>query len=203
MIKVEIKDTIFNVPTSWDEVTLKQLVKLNELKDNPLTSYIDQSASVIEVMTSITPELSLELPIDDFKTLNSLLEWCSNLPEDDDEVKEIYIDDVKYIPANVNIMSAGEFISIEVFQNEKNSEKNIHLLASILIRPEVDGTIEKLKDIDDINKRAQLFLEKMTVGQYWPIFQNFFSGAASSSLKNTQDYSNQQKNQSKLKIVSS
>jgi len=201
MIKVEIKDETFYVPTSWDEVTIGTLLKLNELKEKKYTSNIDQTAEVLEVMTGIATETSLELSLDDFKTLSSLLEWCSEMPTEDKTVKEVFIDGVKYIPVDVSVMSAGEFISLEVFQNEKSADKNIHLLASILIRPEVEGEIEKLKDMKNIQQRADLFSDKMTVGQYWPVFNNFFVGAVSSSLKNTQVSSSQQK--SKLKIVNS
>jgi hypothetical protein len=201
MIKVEIKDETFYVPTSWDEVTLGKLLKLNELKDKKYTSSIDQTAEVIEIMSGITTEVSLELSLEDFKTLSSLLEWCSEMPVKDENVKEIFIEGAKYVPVDVSVMSAGEFISLEVFQNEKEADKNIHLLASILIRPEVDGSIEKLKDMKDIQERAELFSNKMTVGQYWPVFNNFFVGAVSSSLKSTQASSSQQKN--KLKIVNS
>jgi len=201
MVKVEIKDETFFVPTSWDEVTLGKLLKLNELKDKNYTSSIDQTAEVVEIMSDIPTSLSLELSLEDFKTLSSLLEWCSEMPHQDQDIKEIYIDEVKYVPVDVTVMSAGEFISLEVFQKEKEADKNIHLLASILIRPEIDGDIEKLMDMKNIQERANLFRDKMTVGQYWPIFNNFFSGAVSSSLKNTQGSSSQQKN--KLKIVNS
>jgi hypothetical protein len=100
-------------------------------------------------------------------------------------------------------MSAGEFISLEVFQNGVEAEENFHYVAAILIRPVVDGKIEKLKDMLDIEKRASLFKDKLMVGIYWPIVQSFFAGAGSSSLTNTQASSDRVKSPSKLRIVNS
>jgi hypothetical protein len=55
----------------------------------------------------------------------------------------------------------------------------------------------------DIQKRADLFKEKLMVGLYWPIVQSFFAGAVSSSLTNIQDSSDQVKSPSRFKIVNS
>ena len=125
------------------------------------------------------------------------------MPSDNNPQSVITIDEVEYSPINVETMSAGEFISLEVFQNGADAEENFHYVASILIRPVVDGKIEKLKDMADIQKRADLFKEKLMVGLYWPIVQSFFVGAGSSSLTNTQDSLDRVKSPSRFKIVNS
>jgi len=203
MIKVEIENKIYNLPSNWDEISLGQLMNLNEVNKRKFISDVDQTAAIVESISDLPADIFLELPLEDFKTLSDLFDWIGVLPTKSDVEPLIVIDDVKYVPVDLRTLSAGEFISLEVFQNEGDVNKNLHLISSILIRPEVDGQIEKLKDIIDIQKRAELFKEKLMVGIYWPIVDSFFYGAASSSLTNMSDSLDQPKSPSKLKIINS
>ena len=178
-------------------------MKLNQLQKQSFKSNIDQTTSLLVAMTDIPEDVILSLPMDDFKQLATLLEWASKMPSEDNMQSVIVIDEVEYSPIDIQTMSAGEFISLEVFQNGADAETNFHYVAAVLIRPLIDGKVEKLKDMLDIQKRADLFKEKLMVGIYWPVVQSFFGGAVSSSLTNTQGSSDRVKSPSKLKIVNS
>lgn len=202
MIKIEIDEKEYYLPSNWSEVSLDRLMRLNNIKEKTFASDVKQSVAIIESISDMTEEVVLDLPVNDLKTLADLFDWVADLPNDITTDNFIIIDDVKYLPVNIQTLSSGEFISLEVFQ-KGDVNNNLHLIAAILIRPEVDGKIEKLKDIFDIQKRAELFKQKLMVGDYWPIVQSFFYGAGSSSLINTPDSSDQLKNPSRLKIVNS
>jgi hypothetical protein len=203
MIKIEIDEVVYNLPSDWTEVSLNGLMKLNRLQKQTFKSNIDQTTALLVAMTDMPEDLILSLPMDDFKKLSEMLEWASQMPAEDNPQSIITIDEVEYSPIVVETMSAGEFISLEVFQNGADAEENFHYVAAVLIRPVVDGKVEKLKDMVDIENRANLFKEKLMVGLYWPIVQSFFAGAVSSSLTNTQDSSDRVKSPSRLKIVNS
>jgi hypothetical protein len=203
MTKIEIDETIFNLPSDWTDVSLNRLMRLNRLQKQSFKSSIDQATALLVVMSDIPEETLLSLPIDDFKQLSDMLDWASELPLETNPQSVITIDEVDYSPIDMQTMSAGEFISLEVFQNGIEAENNFHYVAAVLIRPVVDGKIEKLKDMLDIEKRAEMFKDKLMVGIYWPIVQSFFGGAVSSSLTNIQDSSDQVKSPSRFKIVSS
>ena len=203
MIKIEIDEAVYNLPSNWLDVSLDGLMKLNKLQKQSFKSNIDQTTALLVVMTDMPEDLILSLPMDDFKKLSEMLEWASKMPPEDNPQSIITIDEIEYSPIDVQTMSAGEFISLEVFQNGADAEDNFHYVAAVLIRPLIDGKVEKLKDMLDIQKRADLFKEKLMVGLYWPIVQSFFAGAVSSSLTNTQDSSDRVKSPSKLKIVNS
>jgi hypothetical protein len=203
MIKIEIEEVVFNLPSDWSDVSLSGLMKLNRLQKQDFKSSVEQTTSLLVAMTDITEDVILSLPIDDFKQLSEMLGWASIMPSEENPQSVITIEGVEYSPINIQTMSAGEFISLEVFQNTENPEENFHYVAAILIRPVVDGKIEKLKDMLDIEKRANIFKEKLMVGLYWPIVQSFFVGAGSSSLTNTQGSLERVKSPSKLRIVNS
>ncbi len=202
MIKIEIENEVYHLPSNWDEVSLDCLMKLNNLKNKKFESDIEQSVYTIQSISDMTEEVILNLPINDLKTISNLFDWVVTLPNGVTTEPSITIDGVKYLPVDLNTISSGEFISLEVFQ-KGDVNNNLHLIAAILIRPEVDGKIEKLKDMFDIQRRADLFKEKLMVGIYWPVVQSFFYGAAISSSINTPDSLDQPKSLSKLKIVSS
>ena len=203
MIRIEIDEAIFNLPSDWSDVSLSGLMKLNRLQKQTFKSSIEQTTSLLVAMTDMPEDVILSLPIDDFKQLSEMLEWASKMPSEDNPQSIITIDEVEYSAINVQTMSAGEFISLEVFQNGAEAEENFHYVAAVLIRPLVDGKVEKLKDMLDIQKRADLFKDKLMVGIYWPIVQSFFVGAVSSSSTNTQDSLDRVKSPSKLRIVNS
>jgi len=203
MIKIEIDEVIFNLPSDWSEVSLSGLMKLNRLQKMSFKSNIDQTTALLVAMTDMTEDVLLALPIDDFTQLSDMLGWASKLPSEENPQSVVTIDGLDYSPIDVKTMSAGEFISLEVFQNGAEAEENFHYVAAVLIRPVVDGKIEKLKDMADIQKRADLFKDKLMVGIYWPIVQSFFAGAGSSSLTNTQGSLDRVKSPSKLRIVNS
>lgn len=203
MIKIQIDEKEFHLPSNWSEVSLDCLMKLNKLQKKNFNSSIEQTTTLLVAITDMPEDVILSLPIPDFKELSDMLQWASKMPSEDKVQSIITIDGVDYSHIDIQTMSAGEFISLEVFQNGADAEENIHYIASILIRPVVDGKIEKLKDMLDIQKRADLFKEKLMVGIYWPIVQSFFVGAASSSSTSTLGSSDQAKSPSRFKIVSS
>jgi hypothetical protein len=203
MIKIEIDEVKFNLPSDWSDVSLGNLMKLNKLQKQSFKSNIDQTSALLVAMTDMPEDVILSLPMDDFKQLSEMLDWASKMPSEDNVLSVITIDEVEYSPTSMQMMSAGEFISLEVFQNGPDAEENFHYVAAVLIRPVIDGKIEKLKDMVDIEKRANLFKEKLMVGIYWPIVQSFFAGAGSSSLTNTQGSLDRVKSPSKLRIINS
>jgi hypothetical protein len=200
MIKIQIDENEYLMPENWDEISLEKLMKLNLVQKIKLSNDIETTSNIINILSDIPSDIILDIPLEDFTQLAGLITWIDKLPTK--KVDHIIIDDIKYIPVDLNKLTAGEFISLEVF-NKESSENNLHLISAILIRPEVNGRIEKLKDIIDIQQRAVLFKEKLMVGDLWPVVDGFFVGATTSSLVNTQDFLDQPKNPSRLRIASS
>lgn len=202
MIKIEINEKVYEVPENWDEVYMGQLMELNKSKEVNYESWVDQMAATIETLSGIDRGILMEWDLSEFRELGELFKWSSIMPSEEIRDNYIIIDDVKYIPLQYDLMPAGDFISIEIFQKE-NAVENIHLIAAILIRPEIDGRIEPLKDMIDIMRRGELFKEKLNIGFYWPHIQNFFRGAVSSFSIDSQDYSEMRKKVKRFKIVNS
>jgi hypothetical protein len=202
MIKIEINEKVYEVPENWDEVYMGQLMELNKSKEVNYESWVDQMAATIETLSGIDRGILMEWDLAEFRELGELFKWSSIMPSEEIRNNFIIIDDIKYIPLQYDLMPAGDFISIEIFQKE-NAVENIHLIAAILIRPEIDGRIEPLKDMIDIMRRGELFKEKLNIGFYWPHIQSFFRGAVSSFSIDSQDYSEMRKKVKRFKIVNS
>lgn len=201
MIKIEIDEKIFNLPQDWSEVSLGSLIKLTEIQKKPSSSEIEQTIEVISAISDLNNSDLMTLPIADFKELSELVQFTGVLPSDEVKSEIITIDGIEYSGVDITQMTAGEFISLEVFQKE--AEKNIHFLASILVRPIVDGKISKLDDMPGIIARAELFKEKLMVADYYPLSQSFFVTATNFSSNNSEGSSDLVKSPRRLRIISS
>lgn len=200
MIKIQIDENEYLMPENWDEISLEKLMKLNLAQKTQWSNDIEMSANIINILSDIPTDMVLDIPLEEFTQLAVLISWINAIPTK--TVNHIMIDDIKYIPVDLTKLTAGEFISLEVF-NKESADDNLHFIAAILIRPEVNGRIEKLKDMIDIQQRAVLFKEKLMVGDLWPIVNAFFAGATTSSLINMQDSSDLPKSLSRLRILNS
>lgn len=94
-----------NVPTSWDEVTLKQFEQLAKLED-------DKSVNeIIKILTGLTDEQLNELPLQFVEEISAHLAFLSLQPTK--EVKnEVIIDNVKYSINYMDKLKYGEYVEL-------------------------------------------------------------------------------------------
>ena len=74
MIKIEIDEVMFNLPSDWSDVSLNGLMKLNKLQKQSFKSNIDQTTALLVAMTDMTEDVVLSLPMSDFTQLSVMLE---------------------------------------------------------------------------------------------------------------------------------
>ena len=171
MIQIDYKDIgIFNVPTEWNEITLDLFQKVEELE---FEEEIDRDIAFLSVLTGISSEKILDLPLTEFNKLKGVCAFMHN-----NEIKEkpklvIEIDGKKYgYRHNITKMSVAEYIDCDTLSSCENSAQQLHTIMAILYRPVVkhgdlekdptDYTIEKY-DSETVEERAKLFKQKMTV----------------------------------------
>ena len=194
MKTITIENENYHIPENWSDVNLDLLMKISDLEKLNFDSHYERSLFVVSVMTGMTKDQLEELPLIDFNFLVNEFSWITNMPDSKLD-SEINIDGVVYVPVKLEKITTGEMISLEVLQKD-NATSNIPKIAAVLIRPLKDGRIEKLRDLEDINNRAEIFRQKLTVAHYWPIVEGFFYSAEAFSLKNSQVYLALQKSKS-------
>ena len=188
MIDLTIGKENFELPESYDELSLGRFIELSKVLDKQKEYKSDLRFSLEVLSKLIGCEVSLlyELSIDDVSLLSEEIKWINENPKRTKNNK-VVIDDKEYLAVSTNKITTGEMISIESFQqNITDNRDNLHYVMAILFRPVVDGKVCPLEDdFDIITERAELFKEKMMIGEVYGPLMGFTSGASGYSSRSS------------------
>jgi len=188
MIEVNIDlegiNKTYNLPSSWDEVTVEQFIKLYNYKStsNELLSAVNLVSSI----SDIDPSILLQMDIDDFKILANQVKFLST------EVnrKDVdYLDlngDKYYLYSDFNKLTTGEVITIETILDSANYDVHkvmADLLCLFLRKKDENGKYEKFST--DMLNRKDMFL-KLPISEIYHVF-GFFLDGRNISTSNTKD----------------
>lgn len=174
-IEVEGLNKTYNIPTEWDEITVKQFAQLYRVKDqtsNELMGVVNLISAISDIDTS----LLLQMDIDDFKNLTSKITFItSEVPRVDVDYLEVG-EDKYYLYTDFNKLTTGEVITIETLL--ESSEFDIHkvmpdLLCLFLRKKDEEGRYEKFST--DMLKRKEIFLT-LPITKIYHVFGFFLDG---------------------------
>ena len=149
MLKVEINDKKYNIPQSFDELTLEQycyafykLPKIDdEMSDIEKFKLIKKNEAVI--LSRIMGEddnFCLDLPLNVYALLNESIQF---IYDGDFFMKNakagIVIDNKRYSIPPMNEMSMRQFIDADVIINEESKNQYIELLSILLLTQDEKG----------------------------------------------------------------
>jgi hypothetical protein len=179
-----IKHT-YNVPTEWDEVSVKQFMELYKTK-NPNNNELLGAVNIISALAGIDPSILLQMDIDDFRILSNQLTFVTKeIPKV--EVDYIELDgDKYYLYTEFNKLTTGEVITIETLMDSVNGDVNVimgDLLCLFLRKKDNEGKYEKFTT--DMLNRKEMFLN-VPVSNIYHVFLFFLTGN-NSSKNNTKD----------------
>lgn len=132
MIKIEINNKIYKLPVSFDEILLKDYIKLMNIKE------LDDTKRLMLIVSSLTGcpvEDISSLKLDDIRYLFHSIQYIFEQPK---YVLQPYfkIDGIYYgLNKNLEQITFGEYIDLEKFSNGDLDWKDIDILLSILYRP--------------------------------------------------------------------
>lgn len=169
-----------NVPTSWNEISLKKFQELTQLYED------DNTPSDIELIAffcNVNKNYIKDAPI---AVVNEVMNYMSfiNTPIDEASDNKIVIDNEQYQINTQDDLKFGEYVDIQtVIQNDKN---NLAAMLGILCRKEGevydDDYIAKI-----LPKRIEMF-ESLPITAVQPLI-NFFARCLLTSAITTQQFS--------------
>jgi len=212
MVKIQIEDDFYEIPQSWDSISLRQSLLIEKLmtenvekSDNDPTylNLIELSIKIINILTNIPLDELNNTPVNDIQEICTHITWVYTPPLKRD-VDEVLIDNKKYITFKLNNITTNDISTIEsINRTIGDIYTKSPLILAVLLRPDFNGRIEPIVDAEDIKKRADIFLDDLNADDAYNITMNFFIGADLSSLKNMLDSSHLQKTTSRLRILNS
>lgn len=185
-IELEEETKSYEFPTSWDEVSVEQFMRVFKASDTKYEGILG-SVKVLSAISGIDDEILMAMDINDFKLLADQLSFVNQeVPKKD--VDYIEVDgDKYYLYSDFNKFTTGEIITIELLLEQGGG--NIFpvitdLLCVFLRRKKEDGTFEKYNT--NFMNRKELF-KNVPISQVFHIFA-FFLTINNSSNKNIVDY---------------
>ena len=168
VIKLKIDKDLkeYKLPTSWDEVSVKQYTNLMIAIDKEDSTEIELMVKSLEALADIPGGLLTKAPIKMLReAYNQLGELTSTNPNKELS-RVVEIDGIEYgfIP-DFDELSLGEFVDLDNYLQD--GFNNLDKVFAVLYRPVVkrDGIKYTIEDYDlkDIIKRRKLFSERMSI----------------------------------------
>ena len=172
----------WNVPSSWDELTLGKFQELERLYDGDDDKERKFDVrDVLDLMTDRTKDEINELPIEFTDMLLRKMYWLHEQPDFGKPSNKITIDGVQYTVHNENEMKFGEYVALDTAM--KGDKHNYAAMLAILCRK--DGEIFDAKFENEILPSRIEFWKNVSVMKVMPIV-SFFLELSSMSLQVSQ-----------------
>jgi len=181
MIELEIElgneKKTYNLPESWDEVSVDDYVKLTSI-DNDKLSQVQVVVKNLSVLTGIDEDTMYKIPME---TFNGIVEYLYffNQPLEGELVDSVELDGEEYfVKKDFDKLTLGETISIDVITEKYGDNFNLAIkeLLCIFLRKKVDGKLEEFSN--DMMGRSELF-GKISINKIHKLFSFFSVGSLS------------------------
>lgn len=174
-LTIDDKKKVFNIPTSWDEVTVKQYSEIIKI-DQELPS-LTQRIKIVSSLLKIEEDIIEMMDQDDFAKIEEQLTFLSEDMQST-KVEFIELDGEKYyLYTDFEKLTLGEQISIDLITKEANGNMlNVYpkLLCLFLRKKKDNGKFETFKT--DHMDRVKMF-EGVQITKVNQLLLFFSSGA--------------------------
>ena len=171
----------WNVPQSWDDLTLGKFQELERFYDGDDSERKFDVRDVLDLMTDRTKDEINELPIEFTDKLLRKMYWLHEQPQFGKPSNKITVDGVQYTVHNENEMKFGEYVALDTAL--KGDKHNYAAMLAILCRKE--GEIFDAKFENEILPSRIEFWKNVSVMKVMPIV-SFFLELSSMSLQVSQ-----------------
>lgn len=161
---------LYEVPDTWEEVTLSQFNVIQSIIDNEELSALKKSVKILSNLLNVDEKTISKIPLAESKKID-LSFINTEIPKKVEQ--KFVIDGVTYKPVDFKNISLGEYADLDYYMN-KDIMSNIHLITAILVRPEIDGEIEEY-DEETVEQRAKIFYERMNIVQLMSVTSFFLT----------------------------
>lgn len=191
VIEFDGEDIEINVPTSWDEITIKQTALLSSVKLTSATTRYDVFKDNMEILCGIDNDISGAMSQSEMEKVEEWLDMIGDYKIG--EHKEfIEVEGEKYyLYQSFDKFTNAEIISIKMIEEKHGSNKiyAIPEMLCIFLRKKLEnGSLETFRN--SFMDRARLF-ENLIITDVNRMF-DFFTNGKSKSLTNIPGFSQKQ-----------
>lgn len=165
------------IPKSWNEITIGQYINLLPSNYKKLNA-IQSTIHTLSILTGKSKEEIRQLPKDKAERMVKSLSWMENKPQGQYK-KTFKLNGKRYkVDPNANTLLAGQYMdAMEILKrlpdDNETIEKNLHLLLSVVCRPQKRKWFKWVDDEIDLVKTAELLHDNLTLDIAYPIIVFF------------------------------
>jgi len=156
----------YELPTSWDEVSISQYSRLMKVLENDTINEVEMMIRTLEALLDIDAKLLVKVPLKYLKEVYVELEPLTKELPSNHLKKVIEIDNIEYgIIPDFDDLTLGEFADLDNYLQDAYA--NLDRIFAVLYRPVTKRIGDKyliedytLKDIAD---RREIFADKMSI----------------------------------------
>ena len=147
--KKETPNDIITIKTSWDEITVQEMMDITLVLEDEDTDY-NKMQTLVSILTGRDFEYLGKLPMVTYKMLMSCVKFLQEKPEPNKLKKEYVINGHKYKQcADVTRVTTAQFVDYNNYVS--NNEKDITKILSVMLVPEGKeyGQGYKVEDVQE------------------------------------------------------
>lgn len=159
MKQIELKGKNYNFPTSWDDITVRQLMEIEELNDE--SADMQKLSKIAAILLDVDKDEILALEIDEFLSLLNEVADVMSAKQTAKYQVNITLDGVSYKAKSLEEFSTREFTDFDTLSAD--GKKNLPMLLALIYHAEdevadyVKGTQEKAEKF--LNLPASIAIE--------------------------------------------
>jgi len=159
----------WTIPTSWDEITLKQFQDIERYYDDKDKKF--DAREVLHIFTNKTIDEINALPLELTEILMNKLLFLQEKPKEQEPSNKIKIDGEEYIINVMEKLKTGEYITVDTIL--KNDKFDYSSIFAVLCRKEGEVYDSKF-EAEMFEKRKEMF-EKQPITKILPIIGFFLN----------------------------
>jgi hypothetical protein len=183
-MKIEIGLKEYELPESWNEITLGTFMKWYVLTKKETAVGLDYSVELLALLLNAPTSEIEEIYVDDIKDLMNELLYLNTMPVEGAQKEKFTLlneagESVIYVAKNSTKLKVKEQLTIEhLLKDQTDNTLIFPEILAILLRPAIEsynaetGLVqykqsELDEDMESIIKRANIFREQLTIGEVW------------------------------------
>lgn len=184
-----------NLPTGWHEVTLGQLIELDQIRTREDLDDTERMTQTLSVLSGVDIDTVESLPYAYLIGKYSRLAWVASYPDTKPKRPRFKLKGKMYrITTNPASLSAGEFATLQTLADDGRLIENLHRIVACLMIEQrkvrlgwEDVRYGKVEAAEQFHKKSELVRDNLSVADCYP-YALFFSNLLPELLKVSQTY---------------
>ena len=168
MKNIKIDDVVYEIPESWNDVSINKWRTLRNLQNYYKEDFNDNqkfefNLEIISALTDVPFDILMNVPGEYYSKFLNIIQFYQTVQLEETINYELTIDDIEYKLMDFSDLTLGDKANIDIIRDSSELVDRIGRIMSILYRSEN----EKALSLDERDDKEALFNEKVSIGSVY------------------------------------